>query len=249
MAGTRSKLIWERLGTPRVSRKLDYNRIVRATMSLADKKGIEAFSMRNVADALGVGAMSLYRYVDGKDDLLDLILDAAYGEIPLPRAPQMGWLQKFRRVAIESRRVMQSHPWLASLVSRRPTLGPNYLRWFEYLLEASASSGCGMARRVQMIGTVWAYVSGFIGYELGERETERKHNLTRAEKRRIARPYVSELLSRGEFPHLAEFIKSDLGQPNDEAFVNGLEIVLSGIEAYASTSANAGNSKRRAGRV
>jgi AcrR family transcriptional regulator len=243
MASSNRRLIWERLDTPPKSHKLDYDRIIRVAMSLADQKGIEAVSMRNIADVLKVGAMSLYRYVEGKEDLLDLILDAAYGEISLPEASQMGWRETFHSVAIESRRVMRSHPWLATLVSRRPTLGPKYLKWFEYLLASSAATGCGMEERIQMIGTVWAYISGFIAYELGEMETERRHNLTPAKKRRIAKPYVSALLARGEHPHLAEFIQSDLGRPDDTAFANGLEIVLNGIEVYVSDNVNSSGIK------
>lgn len=237
------KLIWERLQPRPTSRKLDYDRIVRTTMALADARGIEAVSMRNVADALRVGTMSLYRYVDGKDDLLDLILDAAYGEIPLPELRKANWVEKLRRTATESRRVMRSHPWLGSLVSRRPTLGPNYLRWFEYLLAASAEADCTLAQRVQIIGTMWAYLSGCIAYELGEIETDQKYDLNPAKKRKIAKPYLSALLAGGQFPHLGEFVKSDLGEPNDRAFADGLEIVLSGVQHYA-----AKNVKRSPGR-
>ena len=91
--------IWERLRTERATRKLNYGAIVRAAMKLADRDGLEAVSMRNVARALNAGTMSLYRYVSGKEDLLDLILDAAYGEITLPESPQLNWQERLRRVS------------------------------------------------------------------------------------------------------------------------------------------------------
>ena len=118
---------------------------------------------------------------------------------------------------------MKSHPWLASLLSRRPTLGPHYLKWFEFLLAASAASGRDMPTRIRMIGTVWSYVSGFIAYELGELETNRKFKLTEAKKRKAAQPYVAKILATGDFPHLAEFLKhSGIGEPTDEGFLAGL---------------------------
>lgn len=238
MPAKRETLIWERMQTGRTARRLDYGAIIRATTWLADREGIEAVSMRHVAAALDAGTMSLYRYVSGKDDLLDLVLDAAYGEIPLPARAGADWIERIRRIAIDTRRVMRSHPWLASLVSRRPTLGPNYLSWFESLLEATAVSGRSLPVRVRMIGTVWAYLSGAIAYELGERETDRRHKLTAAKKRRIAQPYIARLIGGGLHPHLAEFFTAGLGQQNEarqqEAFLAGLDAVLRGIQTMGS---------------
>ena len=230
MTAKSPQFIWERVSLPHARRKLDYESIVRATITLADSGGLSAVSMRNVAAKLDVGTMSLYRYVTGKDDLLDLILDAAYGEIKLPQSSAMPWRQRFRRIALDSRRVLKRHPWLGPLLSRRPTLGPNYLRWFENLLAATASPDRDMKTRVRMIGTVWSYISGFIAYELGEMETNRRHNLTEARKRRMIQPYVAQITESGNYPCLAEFLKSDVGEPTDEDFLAGLNAVLKGIE-------------------
>ena len=231
MAGSKTTLIWERAAEEHTSRRLHYDAIVEAALKLADRSGLEAVSMRNVAAALDAGTMSLYRYVTGKEDLLDLILDAAYGEIPLPESSRLGWQERLRRVALASRRVLKVHPWLASLISRRPTLGPNYLRWFECLLRSTGESGKSLEVRVRMIGTLWAYITGFIAYELGEIETNRRHRLTEEKKRRIVQPYVLRILATGNFPCLAEFWKSGKGQPTDADFTAGLDAVLRGIEA------------------
>src|SRR5579871_5753432 len=77
------EFIWPRLQAAGAKRRLSYDALVRAAAEIADRQGIEAVTMRSVATALNAGAMSLYRYVRGKDDLLDLILDAAFGEIEL----------------------------------------------------------------------------------------------------------------------------------------------------------------------
>lgn len=231
MPDRKATFIWERLNSRRPSVRLGYDAIVRASLKLADRSGLEAVSMRNVAAALGAGTMSLYRHVTGKEDLLDLILDAAYGEIPLPGSARLNWQQRLRCISIASRQVLKAHPWLAPLISRRPTLGPNYLRWFEFLLRSAQESGRPLEVRVRMIGTLWSYITGFIAYELGEIEANRRHDLTEAKKRRIAQPYVVSILATGNFPCLAEFWKSGLGQPTDEAFTAGLDAVLTGIQA------------------
>jgi len=229
MVNKQSVLIWQRLLVEHTSRKLDYTSIVHTAMKIADRGGLAAVSMRNVAAALHVGTMSLYRYVSGKDDLLDLILDAAYSEIPLPKNPGPDWRTQLTRVAIDSRRALKSHAWLGSLVTQRPTLGPNYLRWFEFLLAATTSPNRNMRTQVRMIGTLWSYITGFLAYELGETETNRRHNLTEAKKRLLARPYLSQIISTGRHPYLQQFLKSRVGEPTDTDFRAGLRAVLAGI--------------------
>ncbi len=201
---------------------------MRAAAEIADRQGIEAVTMRSVATALTAGAMSLYRYVRGKDDLLDLILDAAFGEIELS-ADGANWSVWLREAALESRRVIKLHPWMPALMIARPTLGPNYLRWFEYLLQATANSKWSMRRRMQLIGTVWAYVTGFVAYELGEAENNRRHDLSEADKRRAAAPYVERLLATGAYPNLAEFLKLENAPPGDADFEAGLQAILAGF--------------------
>ena len=82
-----------------------------------------------------------------------------------------------------------------------------------------------------MIGTLWAYITGSIAYELEEMETNRRHYFTEAKKRRIVQPYVMRILATGNFPCLAEFWKSGGGQPSDEGFTSGLDAVLAGIQS------------------
>ena len=229
MVKNRHKLIWERLLAHHAPRKIDYASLISVAMDTADQKGLDAVSMRNVAAALGAGTMSVYRYVSGKDDLLDLILDAAYGEIPLPRLAGLDWQDRLTRVAMDSRRALKTHSWLAPLMSSRPTLGPNYLRWFEYLLAATASPHRDIKTQVRMIGTLWSFVSGFVAYELAEIEANRTHKLTETKKRQLARPYVNQVLATGEYPYLAQFVKCGGGKPTDDDFREGLRAVLTGI--------------------
>ena len=230
--------IWQRVLAVRPSRKLDYPSIVRAAVEIANQDGLEALSMRKVASRLEAGAMSLYRYVADKGELLDLILDSAYGEIPLPHQSSGDWRRDIGQVARDTRKVLKEHPWLAPLVTMRPTLGPNYLRWFEVLLDTTSAPGRELRTQVRMIGTVWAYVTGFVGYEVGERETNRRHNLTEERKRELAAPYVEQVLSTGRFPHLKAFIQAGVHPPTDRDFEFGLGVILAGFRVAAQGDAS-----------
>lgn len=219
--------LWQRVKDGDETRGQHYATLVKAAMEIADREGLEAVTMRSVAQATGSGTMSLYRYVSGKDDLLDLLVDAGYGEIPLPKKPH-GWRDTLERVAEDSRRVLKQHPWLAPLLSRRATLGPNYVQWLECLLAATESAHWGMRTQARMIGAVWAYVTGFVVHELGELEPERKAG---KHQREPGARYVAELLAREQHPLLKKFLESDAGQPSTKEFRVGLQFVLDGIAA------------------
>jgi AcrR family transcriptional regulator len=84
--------------------------VVEAAVRIADTEGLAAMSMRRVADELGVGAMTLYRYVPGKGELLDVMLDSVYAELPLRRI-EGDWRAKLEEVARENRELCLRHPW------------------------------------------------------------------------------------------------------------------------------------------
>lgn len=222
-------IIWERMSAAPAPRRAVYAKIAAAATALADKGGLADVSIRNLAQRLRCGAMSLYRYVSSKDDLWDLMLDTAFGEIALPSKNSRNWRRVLIQVAIQTRRMMLRHSWLASLVTARPTLGPNYLRWFEFLLKTAAAAAADVHARVRIIGALWAYTSGFVGHELGEQATNRRIRLTEAQKRATVEPYLQQLLATGKFPHLAGFIASyHTGNP-DEEFEFGLLALLKGF--------------------
>jgi AcrR family transcriptional regulator len=227
----RPPLIWARvLCSRRGKPALDYDGIVRAALRVADAEGSEGLSMRRIADELGAGTMSLYRYLSSKEDLLDLMLDAAFGEIALPARPGDDWRADLRALARATRRMLKQHPWLGPLLTSRPPLGPNYLRWFEFSLAVLARRGVGTRVAMQVVGTLYAYVSGVVGYELGEAETSRRHGLSEARKRALAAPYLKGLLASGRFPNLARFVRQGTGRPTESAFEFGLDCVLEGLE-------------------
>jgi AcrR family transcriptional regulator len=114
--------------------------VVRAAVAIADREGLEALTMRRLARELGVGPMALYTYVPGKAELLDLMLDAVYLEMPRNALPG-DWRERLTAVARDNRALFEAHPWAATLSSSRPPLGPGLMAKYEHELAALADSG------------------------------------------------------------------------------------------------------------
>jgi AcrR family transcriptional regulator len=139
------RLLWrDPAAVPRrgPSQQLSVEQVVASATVLADAEGLEAVTMRRVARRLGVAAMSLYTYVPGKAELLDLLLDAAY--LRMPRADTTGqpWRQRLIAIAAENRTLFQAHPWAAAISTVRPPLGPGQMAKYEH--ELTALDGLGL---------------------------------------------------------------------------------------------------------
>ena len=123
---------------------LTLGQIVVAAVALADREGLSALSMRRVASELGVGTMSLYRYVPGKGELLDLMLDHVNGVpdgAPDPRS--LSWRRTLEEMAWGIWDLYQAHPWLLHVNQSRPVLGPNSLAGFNHVLAGLADLDLG----------------------------------------------------------------------------------------------------------
>jgi AcrR family transcriptional regulator len=118
---------------------LSLDRIVSAALELADAEGIEAVSMARVAGHLGFTPMSLYRHVDGKDELVALMVDAASGDPPAADRSE-GWRARLERWAWALRAVVLRHPWLLDLPLSRLPPGPRQLGWMEAAFAALAGT-------------------------------------------------------------------------------------------------------------
>ncbi|EGG31258.1 TetR/AcrR family transcriptional regulator [Paenibacillus sp. HGF5] len=125
---------------------LTIRKIVLAGMEIADVDGIEQLSMRKVAERLGVGAMSLYTYVPGKSELLELMLDTAnadlYASENILSDCKGDWREAVRFIAKTNWDLCMRHPWIVDLTGRRPVLGPNLI--LKYELELRAMEGIGL---------------------------------------------------------------------------------------------------------
>lgn len=120
---------------------LSIDAVVDAATDLADAENLEAVTMRRVARALGVVAMTLYTYVPGKAELLDLMLDAAYARMPRADTSGRPWRQRLAAIAAENRALFQAHPWAAAVSTIRPPLGPGQMTKYEHELSAFGNLG------------------------------------------------------------------------------------------------------------
>jgi AcrR family transcriptional regulator len=119
---------------------LTKERVLRAAAEFADRHGIELLSMRKLGELLGVEAMSLYRHVRNKDEILDGIVDLVVGEFALP-AKDLHWKRAMRGRAISAHEVLLRHPWATMLLVSRIHVGPAMFRYMD------ATIGCLLGSR------------------------------------------------------------------------------------------------------
>jgi AcrR family transcriptional regulator len=219
------------------SSSLSLRQIVRAAVKVADAEGLSSLSMRRVASELQSGAMSLYRYVSTKDDLLDLMLDEVMGEIvaDLPEGVSVasGDLRHdLEQVGHGLRGQIHQHPWLPQLMSGRPAFGPNMVRCVEVAMSVFDGMDLDADTMMNSIGVMNAFVYGFVQQELAEQEMQRQTGLSEQEWRKRMAPYIRGLIETGKYPRLQKVIVEG-SDPEDHTveFVAQLKIVIDGILA------------------
>ncbi|MEV6599884.1 TetR/AcrR family transcriptional regulator [Actinoplanes sp. NPDC051346] len=141
--------------------------IVAAAITLADAAGLAAVSMRAVATALGTSAGSLYRYLSSRDDLLDLMTDAAAAGLrPYPEADG-DWLDTMVLLGRRQLALYRSHPWLLDVSHRSSGIGPHTLAWFDNCLRVLQPLGCDSTAKFEAIAMMTGVVTLFARSEAG----------------------------------------------------------------------------------
>ncbi|MFJ9244195.1 TetR/AcrR family transcriptional regulator [Streptomyces sp. NPDC101776] len=142
---------------------LDRDRITDATVRLLDAEGLAKFSMRRLAAELNVTAMSVYWYVDTKDDLLELALDAVFGDLPLPDPEAAGedWREQLRMLATAYRGLLVRHPWLSPLAGTFLNIGPNNLSFSRVVQRVIRRTGLPDHGLTGAISAVFQFVYGY----------------------------------------------------------------------------------------
>lgn len=143
--------------------KLTRGAIVETAITLADEAGLDALSMRRIADRMGVGAMSLYRHVPNKDTLLAAMTDEVARRNPYPPAEGRGWNWRDRvRIAAEvDWRLYQEHPWvLFTFAVPRYNFGEHSLAVLAWLVDGFDELGVDTREATRMSLSVWSYIAG-----------------------------------------------------------------------------------------
>jgi AcrR family transcriptional regulator len=224
-------LIWTQPPPPPRQRSLGREEIVAAAIALADETGPAALTMKAVAARLGpYSAMALYRYVHSKDGLVDLMLDAATAEIPLPGGPGSDWRADLEELAAQTRRMTTRHPWYAALFHTRPPAGPHMMERLEFMLKVLAGQGATTAAAMTYAGLIDRHIFGSGLQEAEEARMSREHGLDDEAVLRTAMAAVHDLAAAsGRFPLLAGWLAHPSGPSPEEQFQLGLGFLLDGI--------------------
>lgn len=232
-------LLWRdaEAGAPPAGRRgprprLSVDAVVAEAIAVADAEGLDALTMRALAARLGVSAMTLYTYVPGKAELLDLMLDALYAAMDRPpwRAGEP-WRERVRVVADANRALYAAHPWAARVSTARPPLGPGLMAKYEH--ELGALDGAGLDD-VELDAAL-AFVLGFVqANAVAEQDAEQAGD--DAAWWEQAGPLLARVIDAERYP-LASRVGSAAGEAQgaafdpDRAYAFGLERVLDGLAA------------------
>jgi AcrR family transcriptional regulator len=228
----------QRGGAPRGrDRRLTREDIVAAAVAIADTEGVEAVSMRRLARDLRAGPMSLYWYVESKDELLDLMHENIEGEMRYPD-PTGNWRSDLRVIAYLTRTVLMRHPWAIELMGSRPPAGPNDARNADRMMGVFLSLDLDPHTALRLGATFVTYLHGAIQNELleirGERETAAAlSELTEEEQAALYDEFFNRITASGEYPSIAQMARAGIDPDDpatrDDRFDFGLEVVLDGI--------------------
>jgi len=172
------------------------DQIAAAAIELADTGGLNAVSTRKVAAAIGAGATSLYRYVENRDELLELMLDAATGELDLSQPVTGDWRTDLPRLAHQLRSLYRRHPWMLDAAQGQTPLTPNSVAFLEYALAAMAGLQVSGELKMEAIGMLNGVVALVTRLELASRSTTQAWQAAQVE-------YLTTVVSNGRHPHLA----------------------------------------------
>lgn len=139
--------------------------ILSAALELVDQDGLEALTMRRLAERLDIDPMSVYNHFDSKDALLDGLAEALWREVQLP-AGELGWQEAFRALATSVRDLAARHPHAYGLLLGRGILPSPALKAIDAVLRALERAGLDRERSAEMIRTLLAYAAGYALLEL-----------------------------------------------------------------------------------
>ncbi|WP_410657479.1 TetR/AcrR family transcriptional regulator [Amycolatopsis sp. lyj-112] len=220
------ELLW---GAPEPDRPgLSLGRIVTAAIEVADAEGLAALSMRKVAERFGTTTMSLYRYVPGKAELVELMRDAVYGELPLEPADGLGWRDGLERWARRASETYRRHPWLVHSAGTRRLPGPNIMAGYDHALDVTSRTGLPPAQVIAVVSLVGGFVESAARQAADAAELQRRTGLSHEH-------WWSERESLFErfdaYPALGKLWESGgMDEPLDP-FEFGLQRTLDGVQA------------------
>ncbi len=203
-------------------------RVLRAAVDLADRKGLGALTMRRLGAELGFEAMSLYKHVASKEEILEGMLELVLGEIEIPEEGA-DWREAMRRRAVSARKVLTRHSWAIGLLESGTSTGPTALRYMDAILGNLLSAGFSMEHAAHAFWLLDCYLYGQVIQEVSMPFDSSEEMVDTAAS-------TLEQTMTNEFPNLAAMYEhaSIGGYSFDGAFEFGLDLILDGLERHRS---------------
>ncbi|MEU7740230.1 TetR/AcrR family transcriptional regulator C-terminal domain-containing protein [Nonomuraea sp. NPDC049158] len=196
-------------------RSLTSDQLATAALAVIDRDGLAGLSMRAVAQEIGMSTMGLYRYVDDRGELEQLVIDRVLDTVDtMPPDKGRPWYERIEIMVERLRHVVSSHPWLVPLIIAHRHRSVAIMRWSEPLAAILAEAGLDGRERVIALRSLLAYVVGAIQLEqLGP----------------LAGAGTQVIADRAELPYLSETARHAHDVTTDEEFRGGLALLLRGI--------------------
>ncbi|MEX1093996.1 MAG: TetR/AcrR family transcriptional regulator [Acidimicrobiia bacterium] len=205
---------------------LTKDRILQAAVDLADREGLGALTMRRLGAELGFEAMSLYKHVANKEEILDGMVEVIVGQIAIPD-PGADWREAMRRRAISAREVLSKHSWVIGLLNARGLSGPAAMRYLNAILGNLMSAGFPIEDAAHAFSLLDCYVYGHV-----IQETTMAPNTP--DDPTESEPTAPDRTAMSEYPHLVAMYEhaQTFEYTFDGEFRFGLELILDGLERH-----------------
>lgn len=217
---------------------LSLPRIVDAAVRVADAEGLETVSMGRVAAELGAAPMSLYRHLSAKEELLSLMVDAAWGDPPEPGAPGEGWRAGLSRWAWAMRASARRHPWVVRIPLNGVPIMPHEVAWFERALACLHDTLLAESQKASVILLVAGYVRNQATTDADIEAAIRASGRSPSEWMASYPRMLRNLTDPQRFPALTAFLDAgvfDAADDPDDEFSFGLDRILDGVQVLVET--------------
>lgn len=208
--------------------KMTAERVIEGAVQLADRVGVDALTIRKIAEELDVKPMTIYHYVPNKEAIIDGMVDTVFAEIALPPSDR-DWRSAILVRCRSMRAVLARHPWAAPLMETRTTPGPATLRHHDAVLGCFRGAGFSL----ELTGHAYAVVDAFLyGFALQEATLP----ATSGEDMAELAGSIAEQMPADLYPHLTEFTIDHVLRPGYDfgrEFDVGIELILDGLERTA----------------
>jgi AcrR family transcriptional regulator len=212
---------------------LSLTQIVRTAIAIAETEGLAAVSMGHVASKLGTGPMSLYRYVQSKDELLALMVDIGLG-MPPAMDSQTGWRQGLAQWTKEVRARYYQHAWALLIPISGPPLLPNQVAWMEMGLRLLGDTALAESEKISIITLLSGYARNEATLMTSVRVARSAAGSTPDVSLRDYRRILAQVADPLRFPALHRVLAAgtfDAADDPDREFDFGLARILDGIES------------------